>query len=235
MFIDFHTHFLHGIDDGAYDLETGLAMLLESYRQGTEYVVASPHFYSDKISINEACETRDNALSQILNYAQSKDLKIPHIIRGFEVSFNNDLKDMTDLKKLCIEGTDCMLVEMPYAEWDEQTFEELYNLTLTGVKPVIAHVDRYYKLFGKSVYRLSELDLYFQFNCDSLQSLKCRSFIRSLMSSGRICTIGTDMHNITSRPCDIEKAYKKAARKLSQYADDLFYANAYRILFENRN
>ena len=46
--VDFHSHFLPGIDDGAADVPTGAEMLRESYRQGVRLMCATPHFYADE-------------------------------------------------------------------------------------------------------------------------------------------------------------------------------------------
>lgn len=44
--IDFHSHILPGIDDGARNLETSLAMLRQVSSQGVDYMIATPHFYA---------------------------------------------------------------------------------------------------------------------------------------------------------------------------------------------
>lgn len=46
--IDFHTHILPGVDDGAENIETALAMLREEAVQGVNQVFATPHFYADE-------------------------------------------------------------------------------------------------------------------------------------------------------------------------------------------
>ena len=46
--IDFHSHMLPDMDDGAQNVDEGLAMLRESRRQGVELVCATPHFYADE-------------------------------------------------------------------------------------------------------------------------------------------------------------------------------------------
>lgn len=44
--IDFHSHILPGIDDGARNLETSLAMLRQVSSQRVDYMIATPHFYA---------------------------------------------------------------------------------------------------------------------------------------------------------------------------------------------
>ena len=44
MVIDMHTHILPHMDDGAKDADMTRQMLQKSYAEGTEMVIATPHF-----------------------------------------------------------------------------------------------------------------------------------------------------------------------------------------------
>ena len=50
--IDFHSHILPGIDDGARNLDTSMAMLEQIREQKVDYMVATPHFYASKDRIS---------------------------------------------------------------------------------------------------------------------------------------------------------------------------------------
>ena len=43
--IDFHSHILPGIDDGAKTVEESISMLKSSYEKGVRITVLTPHFY----------------------------------------------------------------------------------------------------------------------------------------------------------------------------------------------
>lgn len=233
MFIDFHAHFLHGIDDGATDVSTGVAMLSESWNQGTKYILATPHFHYGDADINEEISKRDTALAEIKEYAEANSIKIPHIISGFEVDFKYSLKNDPQIDKLCIEGTNHLLVEMPYNNWKQNDIEALYELTLMGIKPVIAHVDRYYRCFGDEIFDVFDLDAVFQMNCKVMETIAGRNFVKKIMKAGKVCVMGTDMHNLTTRTCNIQKAHEIAHKKLFEYSKKLFYVNAAKILLFN--
>ena len=44
--IDFHTHILPGIDDGAKDVSVSAAMLEMEKEQGVNEIVLTPHYYA---------------------------------------------------------------------------------------------------------------------------------------------------------------------------------------------
>lgn len=231
MIVDFHSHILPYIDDGSENEEMSLEMLNQSIAMGAERFVATPHYYYFKNqSVEDAVLQRNWSYEKLLNYVQKQGVNVPRIYKGFEVHFDSALKDLKNLDKLCIEGTNCLLVEMPYKKWNSDLIEELYRLSIKGFKLIMAHVDRYYSLDSDSVYKLLELDVCCQFNAEMLNNRKDRKFLSDYVKSGRIGVMGSDMHNITNRPPNMKKAYDIAKKKLKSIADDLFYNNAIRLL-----
>lgn len=231
MFIDFHSHFLPGIDDGATDIHMSIDMLSDSYSQGTEVIVATPHYFLNEALIDDACNRRDKAMSDVLDYSVEHKIAVPKIIGGFEVGFSHELKNQDNLKKLCIGNTDYILIELPYVQWDDKVIEGVYELSLKGIKPVIAHFERYYRAFGDAVFELAELNVVLQFNCSVMNTVFGRRFVKNVMKSKKTCVMGTDMHNTTSRPCNIKKSYDITCKKLSSYVYEMFCGNANSILY----
>lgn len=231
MIIDFHSHFLPAIDDGAQNVETSIQMLKLSVENNVGTIVATPHFNST-VSVNkdDAVNARNAAYNALCNEMNNYDIEFPKILRGFEVYFDLNTKSFYGFDKLCIENTNCLLIEMPFCEWDNKLIEHLYKLTLKDYKIVMAHIDRYYRVFGESVYKLFELDVMFQINQEMLDKMRERRFLKKLVSAGRICVAGSDMHNTDVRPTKILRAYEIAQKKLGAYADDIFCNNAYGIL-----
>ena len=52
-FIDIHTHILPCIDDGAKTKEEAVALLEQEKANGVEFVVCTPHFYTDYSDFDE--------------------------------------------------------------------------------------------------------------------------------------------------------------------------------------
>ena len=71
MFFDIHSHILHGVDDGAKDLDESIALLEDIYSQGITDVIATPHFYP-QTDILEDFVT--NVSSRFLELKNKKEL-----------------------------------------------------------------------------------------------------------------------------------------------------------------
>ncbi len=231
MLIDFHSHFLPGIDDGAQTEEIGADMLCDAVSQGVVCSVATPHYYHNSgESIADAIAARDGAYERLAAYAENRGMALPRILRGFEVAYDDCLIGAQGLHELCIEGTDYLLLEMPYGGWHENIVENVYDLSISGVKIVLAHMDRYYHMMGKSIFDLLSLGFPIQLNAEAFKTIHGRRFVKMLLDAERTCVVGSDMHNMTMRPCDIGHAYDIAKKKFAQYADGLFFGNADMLL-----
>ena len=56
MRVDFHSHVVPGVDDGSKNTEMSLEMLRRMRRQGTDLVVATPHYYVGRTAPEEYLE-----------------------------------------------------------------------------------------------------------------------------------------------------------------------------------
>ncbi len=232
MFIDFHSHFLPGIDDGAKSTSIGCEMAHDALKQGVEYLVATPHFYPfNPISIDELILKRDKALDNILNYSHENNIAIPKIIKGFEIAYDKSLLSMDNLDKFCVENTKLILLELPYSNWSSSLPEEIYELSISGYDIILAHIERYLSIEGERVLDFTDLDVKFQISCSVPVKGEEKRFLNYLIKNGRYCIMGTDMHNMDTRPCNISDSFKRFEKKYKNEVDDLFYNNSYKILF----
>jgi len=44
--IDFHSHIIYGVDDGAKDIDMSLDMIKNAEKEGTKYICATSHYLS---------------------------------------------------------------------------------------------------------------------------------------------------------------------------------------------
>ena len=204
--LDFHTHILHNIDDGAPDIEVSVKMLEQAYESGTETVVLSPHFYpKEEETINTFLERRNRRYKELKKACEGKD--VPELRVGCEAALLVPFSEFERVHELCIEGTDYLLVEMPYTPWEEWMFESVYNLTVKGIKPIIAHIDRYLHYPKHALAALDEVRPIYQVNSSAFLTRKGRKQILELFQKGRIHVLGSDMHNLARRRNTLPESY----------------------------
>jgi len=203
--IDFHSHILPGIDDGSKNAEESIGLLRALAVQGVDTVVATPHFYPDRKSVNDFLSKRSNALEKLREYDL---LGLPEIIPGAEVRYYDGIRRMEGIELLCAEGSRTLLLEMPFEKWSEMTIKEVATLARSGrVKVVLAHIERYLPYQNPAVWeRLFESGVMTQVNAGFFTGFLTKRKAFKMLANGSIHVIGSDCHNLTSRPPEIGKA-----------------------------
>ena len=232
--IDLHSHCLPGIDDGAKNVKESVEMLLDSFSQGVTVCVGTPHItvhWNEDIS--DFLQMRAQSFEMLAEALKDKMDNVPVILCGAEVYIDNDISEYKDLKKLCIEGTDYLLVEMSFVEYNEMYSEWLYSLNTKGITPIIAHVERY-PYYDRLIEEISDLNVVYQVNAKTLLKSKGRKFLSYLLQSGKTVVVSSDMHNMGQRKSCIKKAYDSISSQDPQTAAELFNNNA-KMILQNKN
>ena len=208
--LDCHTHCLPHMDDGAGNTEMALQMLRELSRQQVETVILTPHYYPAAESVADFLKRRDRM------YRRVKDAEgIPGLRLGAEVYLDRDI-DKQEVGSLCIEGTDRLLIELPFLPLHSWMIEEIENMYYAnGCKPILAHLTRYLPYFDESVFdeliRLPEVAV--QINLDSLCNRKARKYVYQWIEQGVPILFGSDCHNMKDRCPDFKRAARRVSKK----------------------
>lgn len=215
MFIDWHSHLLPFIDDGSRDIKESLNLLEMLAEQGINKVVATPHFIADKISVEEFLIKREKSFNQLKAVVAEG---MPQILLGAEVEYYPGICRLAGLKKLCIEKSGILLLEMPISPWTEYTVKELTEIAATkNITLVLAHIERYLKLQSpKILERLMQSGVLMQVNANFFTNIRTKRKALALLKKGNIQLLGSDCHNITSRPPTIGKAYEIIKNKFGE-------------------
>ena len=229
--IDLHSHALPAIDDGAKDVKTSIKMLTDSFSQGVEICALKPHCVLHQPDSLEKFLKARKAAFELLQYKlKQENISAPELRLGAEVYFDNDISQYDDIKKLCIEGTNLLLVEFPMQNISRKSYEWLYSLTLKGIKPLIAHVDRY-QCYEALINDFSDLDVAYQLNAENFLTFFGRRHIKKILRTNEKFVIGSDMHNLEDRPCNMQAAFLRAEKMLGTFkARKLFKKNAADLL-----
>ena len=208
--IDFHSHILPEMDDGADSLETSLALLRESKAQGVDVICSTSHFYADEEDPQSFLARRAEAC-QVLKGAVGDSKEYPKILLGAEILYFPGIGMSEEIKSLCLTGTPFLLIEPPMMPWSEsmlddveQCYESLHCI------PVIAHIDRYmrvlrdYKLFD----RVKDRKILVQVNASFFLHRDTVDFALQCLREGRFQFIGSDCHNLFDRYPNMGEAAK---------------------------
>lgn len=216
--VDIHSHVIPYIDDGAKNEDEAVLMLQDAYNNGISIVYATPHLrvYSDE-ELKGAVELRDSSCAALLSEAEKRGASIPKVKKGFEVYLDSDITEFSGYSKLCLEGTDKMLIEMPMKYWDNFAINRIETLKEKGIVPVIAHIDRYIG-FKKNIEKALSLEgVIYQVNADAFFGFHRMRLIKKLLKLGKTVVVGSDMHNMNERRSRFSEAYKKAIKKNKSY------------------
>ena len=199
--IDFHSHILPDIDDGADCTETSLAMLRESFRQGVRLICATPHFYADEDDPESFLERRKEAWTE-LKAAMGTEEGFPEIRLGAEVLYFPGISVSEQVRSLTLEGTPFLLVEPPMMPWSEAMLDEIQECgqNLRCI-PVVAHVDRYMRMLSDDTLldRVYGRRLLAQVNAGFFLHRSTRERAMECLIGGRFQFIGSDCHDMEER------------------------------------
>ena len=109
MPIDFHTHILPGIDDGSRNVEMSLRMLAAQREQQVDEIVATPHFYAQKDSVEEFLLRRQRSYEK-LKTAMEENGFDQKLYLAAEVYYFQGIGSAGMIPKLCVEGTQTLLL-----------------------------------------------------------------------------------------------------------------------------
>ena len=199
MMIDIHSHVLPGIDDGSGSVEESLAMLRASACQGIDCIAATPHFYPMEDTPEKFLTRREEAAERLRSAWRPG---LPKLLLGAEVYFFEGMSRVEALDMFCLEGSRVLLVEMPFGPWPEWAVSEVVSLReRRGLTVVLAHIERYFRWQPKGIWdELPDMGILTQCNAGFFLDWKTRGKARRMFKQGKISFLGSDAHNMTSRP-----------------------------------
>ena len=188
---DYHAHILPGCDHGSDSVETSLGQLELAKAAGVDRICATPHFYPNNESVTSFLERRQRTYENLKNAAVGD---YPEILLGAEVLICDGMERLTDLTKLCLEGTNELLLEMPFYEWPSNIWDTVFELNdIDELQIVIAHADRYPV---KDIEILIKEGIPLQLNAVSLMNVFKRGKYLSWIDGGYVSYLGSDIHGL---------------------------------------
>lgn len=208
--IDFHCHILPGIDDGSQNTDESLALIEEEIRQGIRTIVFTPHFYAHRDSVDHFLSVRSKSFHKLQSAMAEKNISL-HTYVGAEVYYFGGIGKAETVSQLCIQGTNMLLLEMPFCQWTKDMLADMKLLVHKKKFTVIlAHIERYFD-FQKDkgiMEQVLELPVILQINAGSFLAgaglmdfagkKKLKNCLALLREDFDIL-LGSDAHNMKTR------------------------------------
>lgn len=205
---DIHTHILHSIDDGSSSIDESLALLEKEKSQGVVRVALTPHLDLESVSLDVFLKERDKKMKELLKaIKQNPELQDLILCAGAEVKYTPNITKC-DVKKLKIEGTNHILLELPLEEpfYLEETLEYLKE---NKIVPIFAHVERCAFLRSKDKLKYyKNKGVIMQSNLSALSLKSIGRFVRRMIKKGYIDVLASDSHSLSKRPPLWDEALK---------------------------
>lgn len=205
--IDIHHHLIFGLDDGAQDIETSLAMVEMAQADGITHIVCTPHANSFHPYLPEENAAR---LAQI--QARCGDGVTFGIGCDFHLSYDNIEDAMQHRTRYTINEKNYLLVEFPDFGIPQSISQTFYEMMIAGITPILTHPERNQTLAAQPR-RIAEwlrIGCLVQVTAGSLTGKFGKTTQRvseQLIRDQWVHFLATDAHNTTSRPPQMREAY----------------------------
>ena len=236
--IDFHSHILPGIDDGATDTDVSIGQLTRLKKQGVDKVFLTSHFDFRKERPKTFLDRRAEAYEKLMKVYDPETM--PETFLGAEIYMVRGIEEC-DYSPLELENTGYILLEFPREQFGTWMFDLIETLLFERkMKVIIAHVNRVLAAYKKDVCKnlFDYNDLIFQINTEAFHGVFSSDPFKGYDISGLKFILGTDTHDLGHRAPDFDKALKKLeGRSLSYLRDSIEYTTAMmnRRIEKNRN
>ncbi len=232
-YVDLHCHYLPGIDDGVRTMDEALGLLKGLGGLGFETVIATPHIRTAMFDNRRpGLVTAYQELVEIVGGLDG----VPHTGLAAE-HFCDDVfwQLFLDGEAMPYPGGKAALVEFHYEVWPRRVEERFFEMNLRGVRPVLAHPERYARLFDET----DPLDSFLEIGTVALLDImslvgrygrRTRRAAERMLDEGVYYAACTDSH----RPADVELVREAIARLRvlvgPEEAEELLAENPRRVL-----
>ena len=200
MKIDYHSHVLPGLDDGATDLQNAAELVSAMKSWGFEKITCTPHINALYRNTPDGIRRAFDALQEEL---EDRKTDITLAMSAEYRLVPETWPEVMEKGWLMPIEDRYILTELPISKREEigwiRPLEEFRKLVSMGLTPILPHPERYFYLSHRELMGFVEAGVVIQCNYGSLAGLygiEARDRARALVSEGIVSLYGTDMHNL---------------------------------------
>lgn len=198
---DIHSHLLFDVDDGARNIEETITLLKSLKDLGFNNVILTPH-YIENSEYNCNNKEKNRKFHEIKTELEKENIDI-NIYLGNEIFINDNIYELIKTGEIhTLNNTRYILIELPFYNEIINLEDMIYELKIKGLKPIIAHPERYsyFQDNYKEVDRLREEGFLFQGNYASILGYygkESQKLLKYMLKKQYIDYLGTDLHRTT--------------------------------------
>lgn len=199
MKLDFHSHILPGIDDGAKDINESLMLAKALKDWGFDRITCTPHITSKYPNTPQDIMPKFEHLKEELDKSGI----------GLDISLSAEYRLVPETWPKVLENNWLMpiedrfiLMELPISHREEMGLinpvEEFRKIASMGLTPILPHPERYFYLTEQELSDILDAGGKIQCNYGSYAGLygeEVRQRAVALQDKGMVSFYGTDLHN----------------------------------------
>lgn len=213
-FVDIHNHMAWGVDDGMESRDNAIIALSNAHKDGITEIIATPHFVPGQYDQKKIDEINER-IHELKELAETYHIEI---YTGAELFLNSGYLDMIDEGK-CPSLAESKYIlcefdvrkELPIHNYDVE--DKLYEISIRGYIPIIAHVERYFhkKIDLSRIQKWIDMGCVIQINRTSLLGMHgsvCKDNSQRLLENNLVHLVATDTHRcVGERICQMSDVY----------------------------
>lgn len=199
MKLDFHSHILPGIDDGAKDINESLMLAKALKDWGFDRITCTPHITSKYPNTPQDIMPKFEHLKEELDKSGI----------GLDIRLSAEYRLVPETWPMVLENNWLMpiedrfiLMELPISHREEMGLinpvEEFRKIASMGLTPILPHPERYFYLTEQELSDILDAGGKIQCNYGSYAGLygeEVRQRAVALQDKGMVSFYGTDLHN----------------------------------------
>ena len=222
---DIHSHILFDVDDGSKTIEESIELLKKLKEIGFSNIILTPH-YIEGSEYSSTNKEKISKIKQLKEELEKQNINI-NICLGNEIFINNNIYELIKEKEIyTLNNTRYILVELPFHNQIVNLEDIIYELKIKGLRPIIAHPERYtyFQKNYKEVDRLREEGFVFQGNYASILGYygkESKKLIKYMLKKHYIDYLGTDIHRIKNTY--VIDNFKKIEKQIIKITKEDYY------------